>query len=328
MNGGSVKIGQISITVAALTRRRPKMLERLLDSLAALETVPSASVDVLIVENDDAPRNRDLVEARAAGFPVPLRYVHEPELGIPFARNRAAREAIAAGHDLLAFVDDDEMVAPDWLARLVAGWRSGPAMLVGAPLLIADAPQDLTFTQRLMHDNIRRRYRSKAAAAARVGSPADSGPTTTVTNNWLAELALFTEHGLWFDEAMRFTGGTDAKFHDQARARGLPVGWVADARVFETIPPERLTFGYQFRRARDQSTSNFRRKGPPTSRRLIRDGAAVAARVVSVVVLVLALPLTGGRTLLTVARSSGWIIGRLRAWRGGTSDLYANVTGN
>jgi hypothetical protein len=44
--------------------------------------------------------------------------------------------------------------------------------------------------------------------------------------------------------------------------------------------------------------------------------------------LVIALPLTGGRTLLDVVRTSGWIAGRFDALFGRRSDLYKTVTGD
>ncbi len=116
--------GATSVTVAVLTRGRPVMLQALLDSWAGIDPPPDCVVRFLVVENDDEPRARDLVTAR---HPLPagaLDYVLETDPGIPFARNRAAREAIVAGHELLAFVDDDEVVARDWLDRLIAGYRA------------------------------------------------------------------------------------------------------------------------------------------------------------------------------------------------------------
>ena len=44
--------------------------------------------------------------------------------------------------------------------------------------------------------------------------------------------------------------------------------------------------------------------------------------------LVVALPFTGGRTLLDVVRTSGWVAGRIDALFGRRSDLYKTVTGD
>ena len=319
--------GPLSVTVAVLTRRRPAMLRALIESWAAMEAVPGCAVRFLVVENDDAPRVTELVERRGPLPLGPLDYVHESELGIPFGRNRAAREAIAAGHGLLAFVDDDEVVAPDWLARLMDGYRRSEAALLGAPLGIRPAPEGLTWAQRRMHASLSRRYARKARRAAVRADLSGTPGVTIVTNNWLGETAIFAEHGIWFDEEMRFTGGTDSKLCAEVKAAGLPTGWVADAHVFEDVPPERLTVRYQFERARDQSTTNFHRKlaeGRSTPWSVI---VTLPAKAASVLLLAMAVPLTNGATLIDLSRSAGWMAGRVRALRGRRSALYRTTTG-
>ncbi len=58
-----------------------------------------------------------MVERLQAGYPVPLRCVHEPRAGKSFALNAGMREARGA---FWAFTDDDIDVSPRWLA---AFWR-------------------------------------------------------------------------------------------------------------------------------------------------------------------------------------------------------------
>ncbi len=319
----------LAVTVAALTRRRPGMLADLIRSWAAMEAAPDARVRFLVVENDDAPRAADLVADLARLFPPgALAHVHEPELGIPFGRNRAADEAIAAGHDLLAFVDDDMVVAPDWLARLLAGYRSGGAMLLGAPMLAAPVAPEATWLQRRVHSALARRYDRKAARAAARASLTDTPGVTIVTNNWLGDLRLFTEHGLRFDEALRFTGGSDTRLYHQVRERGLRTGWVADALAWEVIPPDRLSLGYQYARGRDQSNQNLRRKMIADPRARWASLPAVAWRGVVLLALAVANLVTLGRWLPDLARTAGWIAGRVGAFTGRRSTLYENVTGN
>ena len=319
---------ELTVTVAVLTRRRPAMLDRLIDSWGRLRAPADCAVRFLVVENDDAPQVRAQVEDRGSLPLGPLHYVLEREAGIPFGRNRAAREAIAAGHRLLAFVDDDEMVAADWLMRLIDSYRSSGAALIGAPLGIVPAPDGLTWTQRRMHASLSWRYARKAALAAARGGLDGTPGVTIVTNNWLAETAVFALHGIWFDEAMRFTGGTDAKLSAEVKAAGLPTAWAADAHVYEDVPPERLSFAYQYRRARDQSNTNFHRK--LATDRALRASVIVTLplKALSVVGLALAVPLTNGATLIDVARTAGWMAGRIGALRGGRSMLYRTTTGS
>ncbi|HXV31298.1 MAG TPA: glycosyltransferase family A protein [Sinorhizobium sp.] len=319
----------LKLFVAALTRKRPEMLAELLDSWAKAAIPVQCTVTFLVVENDATELCRDVVDQYAGRFAQSrLLYVLETELGIPFGRNRAAKEAIAADADLLVFMDDDEVAAEDWLDRLVAGYRQSNAVLLGAPLR-ANAPDGpLTLMQRTMYRNVEARYAQKEARAKKRASLHGTDRVTIVTNNWLAELSLFTRHGIWFDEEMRFTGGTDSKFYAQVRAKGLPTGWVADAFVYETVPPERLSFTYQYRRARDQSNTNIRRKKQSESRPAITGLALIPAKIVISMALMIGVPLTGGKTLLDLARTLGWISGRLGSLLGARSNLYKDVTGN
>src|SRR5688572_22834479 len=111
------------IVVAAPTCRRPRMLGQLLESFATMRPPAVGSVTFLIVDNaPDAPV-REAVAAFRERSGVDVRYVLEPEAGIPFARNRALDEAAAVGADFVAFVDDDEFVDTEWLVRLAGHQR-------------------------------------------------------------------------------------------------------------------------------------------------------------------------------------------------------------
>lgn len=318
----------LTILVATLTRGRPQMLRALVESWGQMQVPPGCAVSCLVVENDSTALSLPVVLA-AGDLPngLALTHVLEPEPGIPFARNRAARESVAQGADLLAFVDDDEVVSPDWLCRMVAGYRASGAVLLGGPLRVAPLIGPVGWAQRLMYRNVADRYRRKEArAAARAGLDGTPG-VTIVTNNWLAETILFSRHGLSFDESMRHTGGTDAKFHADVRRLGLRTAWVADAVVEEIIPTERLSFRYQFRRGRDQSNTAFHRKLADRPLAWLGLIGSLPVRLVMVLALALALPFTRGRTLLALARGMGWIAGRVGAVFGTRSSLYRHVTG-
>ncbi|MEM9551510.1 MAG: glycosyltransferase [Pseudomonadota bacterium] len=319
----------LSITVSALTRRRPEMLRALIGSLGEMDLPPDTRVTCLIVENDDVPNSAGVVQSFGK-LPngVDVTYAHEPELGIPFGRNRAAKEAIDHKSDLLAFVDDDEVVARDWLVEIVSAYRSSQAVLIGGPLRVKDTPRSLPSLEALMDRCIKRRYLQKETRAARRAGLDGTPGVTIVTNNWLGELRIFHDHGIWFDEAMRFTGGTDSKLCAEVKAAGLPTAWAANAAVYEEIPRERLTIGYQFKRGRDQSSTNYRRKLDKRPSARFNVLVSVPVKVLTIGILVITLPFTGGRTLLDIVRSSGWVAGRFDALLGRRSRLYESVTGD
>ena len=305
------------------------MLRDLIDSWGKMAVPEGCEITCLVVENDSEPKSAHVIEAaRPLPNGVELAYVLETEQGIPFGRNRAAKEAIAAGSDLLAFVDDDEIVAQDWLVRIVAAYRESEALLIGGPLRVKKTPRDLPFIAALMDKCIARRYLRKETRAARRAGLTGTPGVTIVTNNWLAETSVFEKHGIWFDENMRFTGGTDSKLCAEVKAAGLPTAWAADAAVYEEIPRERLAISYQFKRGRDQSSTNYTRKlqGQPSAKYNVL--VSVPIKLIIICGLVIALPLTGGRTLLDIVRTSGWVAGRFDALRGRRSDLYKTVTGD
>ena len=305
------------------------MLSSLIGSWGSMDLPADTQVTFLIVENDDTPLSAEIVQAYGT-LPngTEVLYAHEGELGIPFGRNRAAKEAIARNADLLAFVDDDEIVAQDWLVELVAAYRQSEAVLIGGPLRVKQTDRKLSFVDGLMDRCIAQRYLRKETRAARRASLTGTPGVTIVTNNWLGETALFAEHGIWFDEKMRFTGGTDSKLCAEVKAAGLPTAWAAKAAVYEEIPRERLAISYQYKRGRDQSSTNYHRKIEKTPRARLNVLVAVPIKLVIIAGLVIALPFTGGRTLLDIVRTSGWVMGRFDALLGRRSDLYRTVTGD
>jgi len=305
------------------------MLESLLKSWSNLLRPQNCTLDFLVVENDDTDFSSGIVKDQMSNFRKDeLRIVLETQLGIPFGRNRAAREALKSESNLLVFVDDDETVAKDWLEHLVDGYRSSTAVLLGAPVRINPLTGNHPWIVRKMHENIGNLYKRNEERAARRADLNSTHGVTIVTNNWLAEMTLFSKHGIWFDEQLQFSGGEDTKFYHEARSLGLTTGWVSDAYVYETVPPSRLSFGYQFNRGKHQSNTNFQRKIHQNGLSRLTVIISVPAKCIAVILLAVALPFTTGSTLHSLARTSGWIAGRLGALAGSRSSLYENVTGS
>jgi glycosyltransferase involved in cell wall biosynthesis len=104
-------------------------LARTLASLAA-QSLPTATWELLLVDNRSAP------PLDSALFPVAIthaRVLHEPALGLTPARLRGIAEA--AG-ELLVFVDDDNVLSPDYLVAAVALFTAHPALTAaGGPVI-------------------------------------------------------------------------------------------------------------------------------------------------------------------------------------------------
>ena len=320
---------QLSVCVATLTRQRPAMLGNLLNSWKDLIIPQNTVVKFLVIENDQKEHSKSVLNLFSENKqPFDALYFLEKEIGIPFARNRAAREAIKLKSDLLLFVDDDEIVAPDWLKQMILTYQNSNALLVGGPLRCQPPKHKLTFFQKLMYKNIEARYRRKEFRANGGRFLTKKNKTTIVTNNWLADITLFTKHNIWFDETMRHTGGTDAKFFSEVITKNLKTKWAKEAVVYETIPTDRLTFSYQYYRARDQYNTYVLRKNRTLVKKLLLLPTTLIIKFLLVLMLFLSVPLSGGRTLVTLARALGSITGHLRALVGVKSSHYMKTTGN
>jgi glycosyltransferase involved in cell wall biosynthesis len=89
---------------------RSNYLERVLDGLRA-QTLPLDEWELLLIDNaSDQP----LAGRFDLSWHPHARHVHEPQLGLAFARQRGMQEAAGS---VLVFVDDDNLLAPDYLAE-------------------------------------------------------------------------------------------------------------------------------------------------------------------------------------------------------------------
>lgn len=319
----------LRVLVATLTCKRPRMLADLLRSWKALVVPPDCEVHFAVIENDRAPASAHVVEDFSAQMPHPLAYRLEQRAGIPFARNAAVDLAIELEMDLLAFVDDDEVVDPMWLAELVATYRDTGALLIGGPVAAAGPAAALSPWQTRMLDGIKARYERNARRNALKSARGQADRIAIVTNNWLAHASLFTEHGLRFSEAHGVSGGSDTSFDRAVTKMGLPKAWAEAARVVETIPASRLSFRYQFRRSRDQSIVSTRRKKQSGDfKALVSLVPLILLRLVGAVLFLSSIPVRGRQALVGVARSLGWVYGRILGLFGFESRLYDKITGS
>lgn len=101
--------GLISVVVCS-AGKRPEQLQRCLKSVARLE---DPNFEILFVDNAVSPA------VTLDQLPAGVKHVHEALPGLDRARNRGILES--AG-DIVAFVDDDCEVHPDWLTGIREGF--------------------------------------------------------------------------------------------------------------------------------------------------------------------------------------------------------------
>jgi glycosyltransferase involved in cell wall biosynthesis/GT2 family glycosyltransferase len=117
---GSSERPTISVVICAFTEDRLDALGEAIDSIGAQSVQPLETVLVI----DHAPEL--LVEARRRWPEIEV-FANEEAQGLSGARNTG----LAKSHgDVVAFIDDDAVAAPDWLERLTEAY--GDRMVVGA----------------------------------------------------------------------------------------------------------------------------------------------------------------------------------------------------
>lgn len=102
------------ITVCICTLQRPCLLRRLLPDLAGQEAEGKFTLSAVVADNDQAQSARPVVQEFSATLPVAIHYVTEPRRSISHARNKSLEPAKGR---YIAFIDDGEFPAPDWLLK-------------------------------------------------------------------------------------------------------------------------------------------------------------------------------------------------------------------
>lgn len=223
------------VAVIIPTLRRPDSLERALRSLFAQTGVKDRLREIVVADNDPAGSARDRIEALRAGSPWTLVYRHVPTPGVATARNAALA---ATDAPLIAFLDDDEAAAPNWLAALLAGHAATGADVTFSPIQgrVGDvAPWLKPYLERFFG-------REGPEQSGLIDHPHGCGASLMTRASALPGPAPF-------DVSADHSGGEDDALFAALIARGGRFGWAADAWVEEFAPPHRATLRYALTRA-------------------------------------------------------------------------------
>lgn len=217
------------IDVLMCTFRRPEVVQTL-RSLGAQAVPIGVSMRVIVADNDDTPS----AKARVTGtdFGVETHYLHAPRRNISIARNAGLEESDA---DWVAFIDDDEVAEPDWLARLLAHAMGSELDAVFGPA-IAEYGPDAPDWMRLQdhHSNIPERR----------GTRVETGHTCNALLRWQG----MPWQAQRFDLARGQSGGEDTEFFFRIGRLGAKFGICMQAIVREPVAPSRLTLNWLMKR--------------------------------------------------------------------------------
>lgn len=123
-----VELQNPSVSVVLCTRNRPDALTRAVDSILSAAQQPD---EIIVVDN--APGS-DATRKLVAGLPG-IRYVLEPRRGLDVARNTGVQYSKG---DIVAFIDDDVIVHPNWLNAVKRSFLDPAVMAVTGLVLPAE----------------------------------------------------------------------------------------------------------------------------------------------------------------------------------------------
>lgn len=217
------------VDVCVCTFRRASVAD-LLASLARMET-PGWRMRVIVADNDDTASARETVEAAFTKHGLNGLYVHAPARNISVARNACLNATRAP---LVAFIDDDEVARPDWLAQLIARHEATKAGVVFGKVVATYAPDaPLWMPLADLHST---------------PPPIRNGE---IVGGYTCNVLMRRDAvgALRFDPAYGRSGGEDTTFFAQLQRAGVAMAYAPDAVVDEPIPPSRSSLEWLKTRA-------------------------------------------------------------------------------
>jgi len=226
------------ICVAVCTRKRPKMLRRLLESCSAIPTDSRTDLRFVIVENGSQSYGPELVSEFSGKLNIA--YINEPEVGITNARNAAIEYFLNSDARWLGFLDDDEYVLEGWLAAMLNAIEQFPGCLAFA------GPSD---RQAVSGGSVLLSVETKRRM------PTGTLHWNASTANVLLHRSVFSQsgYGIRFDPRFNKSGGSDTRLFFQLKDLGERMIWVDEAICIEPTIPDRAKLNVRTRRVLSQS---------------------------------------------------------------------------
>jgi len=240
-----MQVDEPIVSVIVATRNRARSLRALLDSFDHL-TAPPVPYEIVIADNgsdDDTPRI--LAQWRAAGPRRQVVRVMEP------GKSRAVNAAIAASKgQLLAFVDDDVVAEPAWLAEVWDYFTRHDCFA---------AQGSVVWPEEAMNDPELYALLDRYRTIVHLDLDPDTVRTKLTGANMTIRRHAFAVVGLFNEKIGPGAAGLseDNELADRIRAHGGWIGYMSKARVIHEIDRSRLTEEYFEEYHRRQGRSRY-----------------------------------------------------------------------
>lgn len=248
----------MEITVVLCTYNRCKSLPQALESVLASKLPESMPWEVLVVDNNSTDQTQQVVEEFRVRDPARVRYLFEPLQGLSRARNAGIREARG---EIIAFMDDDVTVSPEWLGTLTSSLHNGGWAGAGGRIL----PQWTTQPPRWLP--LQDRY--ALAPIAMFDPKVEAGllPEPPCGACMAFRREMFAKYGDFRTDLGRSGSGMlsneDTEFGNRLLNGGERLRFEPSAVVYHSVPANRIEKRYFLRWWFNKARSEVREFGVP-----------------------------------------------------------------
>ncbi|MBQ8437324.1 MAG: glycosyltransferase family 2 protein [Alistipes sp.] len=245
----------VRLSIVIATYNRSAMLMQTLQSVIE-QTLPREEWECVVVNNNSTDSTAADFEAFAARYPdYNLRMVLETNQGLSYARNRGIRESEG---EYIAIVDDDERIAPEFVASYVALFDDVPdAVAAGGPI-VAEYPTGRprwmsAFTERPIANTMYFGEEVREFPRGRV----PGGGNMALRRSAVRRYGVFDTSLGYVGESL--VGGEESDLFERLQIAEAKYYYVPKAVMYHIIPKEKLTVEYLRRLSYNVGVSQLRR---------------------------------------------------------------------
>ena len=224
------------VSVCICTFKRPQMLKRTVDGVISQITNDKFLFEIVVIDNDKERSAEKTIQQIKNSRQQDINYDFETEQSISLARNRAVKNAKG---NFIAFIDDDEFPAENWLFKLYEMYEEKDVDGVLGPVI----PHfDVTPPEWIVKSKVCERNRLPNGTII-------NNSVYTRTGNVLISSKILKEDEEPFKPMFGRSGGGDVDFFKRKMEKGASFAWCDEAIVYETVPLERQKKLYYLKRA-------------------------------------------------------------------------------
>jgi len=229
-----MKSSKCKATIAIITCRRPKWLQRLLEALIKQQVDTNTELDIIVVDNAGEEAVENVVSKVKEGSPFNISYFNEPQAGIVFARNRCVEEFLKTSSQNLYFIDDDEWPQSNsWAQDLLNKQKEYQVDILTSHVISVGEESTPKWAIKLIYGK-------------NSFQEGDLAPIFYTNNLLISRKTLETVNPA-FDERFAMTGASDYHFALKCKNAGF-ISRYTVAPVLEEFPKSRATVKWFLKR--------------------------------------------------------------------------------